>query len=134
VSISDERILSKSAIFFTTLYRVNRYDFQKVEETTYQVGAMTNAINLVAFLHIRSALIADLFDDSGNVASEYPSDAAHTLGGSVVNIGGVNGYCDSSDFDVVWSHGLLLDVCESGIATFLNDDRLHFVYVVMGDD
>jgi len=130
MSILDERILSESAIFFATLHRITVHEHE-AEEAAYQIGSMANAINFVSFTHIRRALLTDRFNNSGNVATKYPSNTADVFGGRVVNISGVYGYRDSFDFDIIRSHGLLFNVCESGCAAFLDDDCLHCVCVVM---
>jgi hypothetical protein len=43
----------------------------------------------------------------------------------VMEIGWVDGYGDGLDLDVIWSHRLLLDICERSHAKLFDDDSLH---------
>jgi hypothetical protein len=43
----------------------------------------------------------------------------------VVEVSGVDRDGDGLNFDVVWTHGLLFDVCKGGDAALFDDDCLH---------
>lgn len=89
----------------------------------YRIGPMAHTIHGITLLNRRLALFSHLLDNTGEIATNSPTNGA--VFRCMVEIGGIEGESDCFDLDIIWWRRLFLDMGNGRNTMFLDDKGFH---------